>query len=522
MQAKVENSALITRHSALITLILLHLLIALPLAYLLNIWIDEASTLYTTEHGFIQAFQNTLADEKQAPLYFWLMSLWREAGDSIFFARLFSVICSVSAITIFSNLARKIFAQRTAIWASAFFALHPYLFWASVEIRVYSSVILLSVLLLKLFFEGYFESDFSARKKTRIFYIVVSVIALYTNYYLGFLLVGNFCALLATRKWNSARSYFLHMIAVGACFSPLLWTVKSQFAANTSAFQEARSIVTGLQLLWNIFLTFALPTEIFTPEEISGLSFLRLWLMRFGLLAIIIFLIRNRRRINEKLIGFGVICATIFLFLLAAYFLLGTGYVVIRHTAVLFAPFVILIWLVLEIVVIQPSQKGETKNKFLIGQNAAQILMLVSFAASFSYSLYTLYPNMTKRGDWARIGKFIEQNEKPNQPIIVFWSFDALALPYHYKGINRIFPDEKFFDWENEAQAGSEKSRLRETNFIISRIPPEAQELWLLTNSSCDSGQMCQPLENFLQANYTIVETKDFYQEKLRLLKKND
>ena len=32
-------------------LIVLHLAIALPLAYRLNIWIDEGSTLHTTERG---------------------------------------------------------------------------------------------------------------------------------------------------------------------------------------------------------------------------------------------------------------------------------------------------------------------------------------------------------------------------------------------------------------------------------------------------------------------------------------
>ena len=37
------------------SLIVLHILIVLPLAYFLNIWADEASTLYTTQHGFMAA-----------------------------------------------------------------------------------------------------------------------------------------------------------------------------------------------------------------------------------------------------------------------------------------------------------------------------------------------------------------------------------------------------------------------------------------------------------------------------------
>ena len=63
----------------LFILIFLHLAIALPLAFYLNIWVDEASTLYTTQNGFFHSFSTIVfTDEKQAPLYFLLLSLWRK------------------------------------------------------------------------------------------------------------------------------------------------------------------------------------------------------------------------------------------------------------------------------------------------------------------------------------------------------------------------------------------------------------------------------------------------------------
>jgi len=127
----------------------------------------------------------------------------------------------------------------------------------------------------------------------------------------------------------------------------------------------------------------------------------------------------------------------------------------------------------------------------------------------FSYSIYTLYPNLTKRGDWARIGSFLKQNETPNQPIIIFTVFDALALPYHYRGANRILPDEKFFDWELEAEPGSADAWRKQTDFIISKIPAETKEIWLLTNEKCNAGQSCLALENFVEANYNIIQEKN-------------
>ncbi len=67
-----------------------NLLVTLPLAWLLNIWQDEAYTLQTTSNGVAYAFHQALSFEQNAPLYFVLISLWRSLGDGIFYLRLFS------------------------------------------------------------------------------------------------------------------------------------------------------------------------------------------------------------------------------------------------------------------------------------------------------------------------------------------------------------------------------------------------------------------------------------------------
>jgi hypothetical protein len=273
-------------------------------------------------------------------------------------------------------------------------------------------------------------------------------------------------------------------------------------------------------------LTFVFPTEIFSPDEQTWLSFLRVWLVRFAIAAVIFLYARHFYKIRGifrprkpnadgtisffiidydiKILLFGVIAAVVGLSLFAAYFLLGAKFVELRHATVLFVPCVLFVFTVLLNV---------------LPRRAWMVFALV-FVFLFSYSIYMLYPNLTKRGDWARVGAFLEQNEKPRQPIVVFTAFDALALPYHYKGRNKILPDEKFFDWEFEAEPGSPDSWRRQTDFIISEIPPDAEEIWLLTNEKCAVKDACRPLENFVAANYTIMDEKDFYKEKVRLLRK--
>lgn len=496
--------------------IILHLAITLPLAYVLNIWMDEASTLYTTQHGFFHTLSNVFIDEKQAPLYFLVLSVWRTLDDSIFLARLFSVIAGAAAVFFFYRLARKFFDEFAANFIAVLFAIHPYLIWASVEIRVYSTVILLSILLLTFFAEGYLENEKDISRKSaktqrsaQIIYVLTAVVALYTNYYTGFLLVGGFVALLVLRRFQSARSYFLQMLIVGACILPLVWIIRQQFAINTSGFTEEKSIGEGLSILWSRAFTLTFPIEFAPGGEASVVTVVRIWFVRLSAAAIIYFLLKNKfRAANEKVLMFASITATVAMFLLAAYFLLGTEFVAFRHVAVLFVPLVLFLGALFTSVL---PKKG-------------LVFFAVALALVFPYSkIYKQFPNFAKRGDWARVARFVEENEKPNQPIVVFKVYDALSLPFYYKGVNRILPDEQFFVWNDEDSLSSENALRNQTAFVVSKIPPEAAEIWVATEELCQTAETaaaCRPLENFLQTNYTVIETKDFYLERVRLLRR--
>ncbi len=496
-------------------LIVLHLAIVLPLAYFLNIWTDEASTLYSTQHGFLNAFQHAATDEKQAPLYFWIMSLWRLLNDSIFFARLFAVIVSCVSIAFFARLARRMFEPPAAWRTTAFFAFHPFLVWASVEIRVYASVILLSILLMTFFQKGFFEdpdAETGSRRKSQIIFLLISIVALYTNYYLGFLLVGMFAALVATRQWRAARDYTLVMLVVGLTFVPQLFTIKSQFLTNTSGYREPTSLAEGLRTVWHHVVTFLLPTGILRDGDGSAIQVIRAWIVRLALVALVILSVIFRQKLSRRTVATGATAATIGGTLFAAYFLVGLEYIQIRHASVLFVPLI----LVAASIISDLSQRdaSEARSSYFIPAVGVVVLL------AFSYAIVTLYPNMTKRGDWARVGEFIQQNESSGQPIVVFPTFDAIALPYHYKGVNQILPKEKFFTFEQEAPFGTENSLKHQIDFVTSRIPPAADSIWLVEHEQCMTTDACRPLENFVKANYTIEKEQEFYLEKVFLLKK--
>lgn len=487
-------------------LIFLFLLLVVPLAFFLNIWSDEASTLYSTQNGIADALTHAAANEKQAPLYFWVLSVWRMASGSIFFARLFSVICAAAAIRLFASLASRLFEPRPAFIATAFFAFHPFLIWTALEIRVYALVVLLTVALLSLFFRSFWDEDASLKQQAA--FLVTAIAALYTNYYLAFLLGGFLVALVVTRRWRSVLRYSALAALTGLAFLPWIFVMRSQLADNTSGYIAPRSVFDGMQRLWRHFLTFVLPAGVFPEGEGSLALISRVWIVRIVSVAAVIFGFRYRERLTDRTLALAAMTASVFVGLFAAYFLLGPVYIEIRHMSVAFVPLLLMVASLLTDLFQRPA------SQYTVLIPALVVLLF------FAYSVSTLYPGMSKRGDWARVGAFIQENETDGQPIIVFTTFDALALPYHYHGRNKILPDEGFFTFDQEAEFGTEGSLKKQTDFVISEIPGNADSIWLAVNEKCITTDACIPLQNFIAQNYTIEKEKDFYLEKVFLLRK--
>lgn len=491
-------------------LILLHLVVAMPFAIYLNIWTDEASSLYATQQGLSVAFQTAVIEQKQAPLYFWVLSIWRQLSESIFFARCLSLVCSIASIWLFARLADRLLTQKAAFLATAFFALHPFLLWAGLEIRVYSLMILLSLGLIYTFLDGFWE-DLDAKIFPIARFAIVATIALYTNYYLGFMLVGFLIPLVIFRRWNCALKYLGTMAIVGLAFLPMALFVQAEMHARSSVFIEERSVITGIKLLWNHALTYLLPTEIFPTGTTSLPSIWRLWLVRALLVVIVGLVIVRRRLISKETVMLGAIVATILGFLLIAYFIVGSWLIAIRHASLLFPPLILVFASLLNDLV------GEGTNDRRIFRIATPVFAMIVLAG-FAYTTANLYPNFVKRGDWERVGRYIENNETPNQPIVVFHTYDALSLPYYYHGKNRILPDERYFEFDFGTPTPSFVAR--RTEFTLSKMPLDAPEIWLLLNDECNMAGICEAFEEFIAAKYDVVSEQRFYGQRVLLLRK--
>lgn len=482
-------------------LILLNLAITLPLAYLLNIWGDEAYTLHTTGGNLSETFNRAIHFELQAPLYYLLLSLCRKLSASIFWARMFSVAAIAATIKLAASLARRFFKEIHPAWLAAAVAFHPFIIWAAVDIRAYALVILLSALLLLLFFDGFLAENVS--KRARLFYILVSVLALYTHYYLGFMLVANAAALVALKRWRALRSYLLAMIVVGLCFAPMIGIVREQMRVNTAEVAKPASLIESVKIIsWRA-------QEYALPVEWETLQFARKWIVRLGLAcALILLLTKRRREINASHVAvwtiFGVLC---FLYTVAL-LLTEEGLMQARHTAGLFLITILFIFSLI-------SAAGS--KKVLLAWAALCALFYAHF-------LYVFYKPMAKPGDWRRVASYIASAEGERQPILVFRADAALPLRFYYGGSNMIVAvpvEQRFvrFDQRDEILRSEEEI----TRALDERAGGKPQEMWLVTDETCRYFEIdfhCEVLEEFVGRNYDTISERKFFGSRVRLLRR--
>lgn len=480
-------------------LILLHLGITLTLSNLLNVWIDEAYTLHTTGNGLAYAFTQALRFELQPPLYFLLLSLWRKLNDSVFFARLFSVLCVGLTLKTVIGISRRYLPEVNPVWIIGTIAFNPLLIWAAVEMRVYALVLLISALLLLLFFDGFLQDE--PRFASRALYVLVSILALYTQYYLGFLLVAPAFALLVLRRWRSLAAYLVGMGVVAICFLPMLTVGYSQrrtFSQNVVELNPFRENL--IRIIWLI-------REYLLPLGWESLEFFRRWILRLSILAVPVVLFKYRRHVTFRHVALWTILSISTLAFLLLLHVAGESALQDRHVAMLFLPTILSAFGVLA-----------------LAARSRGLALAMAIALFFNaISLYEMYRPMAKSGDWNRVASYLMAEEKPGQAILVFHGGNSLPLSYCYKGPNVIVPiprGDSFETYDDSKYGLKDES---EITSALSSVEGEHQQLWLVTHDQCQSFGVdynCGILEGYVNRNYSVLSDKTFYHSRVRLLQR--
>ena len=206
-------------------LLCLALLLALS-AYLVSLGIarsinlDETWTIYLSKYSFSELYSR-LAHDAHPPLYFFLLKVWTHlVGIAEAPTRSLSALFYLLSIASCYFLVRALRGHYVAIFTSLLLALSPLSIDVGKSARMYSLLLLLSVISCCLFLHIFVERRDS--KWMRIAYVLGNALGTFTHYWFFFLLFGQGIALLATKARKQIVLFSLFGTASVIPFS-VLW-----------------------------------------------------------------------------------------------------------------------------------------------------------------------------------------------------------------------------------------------------------------------------------------------------------
>ena len=469
-------------------------IILIILANYLNIWEDEFYSLITSSSSLKYAIHQSIYFEAQPPAYFLLLTVWRVISDSILWARLLNFVLILIAQILLYQFANKLFDRKIAIFSSILFLLNPTTIFTLLEIRLFALVLLLSLIILIMFYKSYYNNKITAR--SRFFYILFAILGLFTQYFFGFLLFANAIVLILQRKRKSFWIYFLDML-IPLCFlllyiPQILISLKVQ-TGLVLPYSESfgYSLIESIKVLFDRVLVYVIPLNFST---------LKVWLIRV-LIAIMLLYSLNYTGIKKdrsKLLPFIIMVIVICLFFILMHYQFGPPYSAYKYTTILFIPLLILLGYVF-------------RNLKLKVLNLALILYAVLL---FTYN-FKHYRELYKINDYRSVGRFLENNEKKEEPAFVFRSISAEILDIYYEGINKIYPLPKAISYNKEFSPEQWNINNQDIDELQNILLKYSEFYIIIVDDKYIFGfnESKNKLMEFLESNFKMIGEKSFNAE---------
>lgn len=462
------------------------------LAWQLNVWQDEAYSLHTTGGSLANALQQGLYFEAQAPLYFVLLWFWRLPEHAPFEARILSILMVLGALFVARWFAQRYLRGVNADLVMAAIALNPFTVWAAVEARSYGAIILLSALLIALFFRGFLDERPST--SARVAFVVLAAAGIYTQYYIAGLVAAGGCTLALMRRWRALLWYIVGGLAVCVAISPLAAIIPLQMRAY-SAFSEAMPLPA--------YAIAIAPLGFLFPHD-----WIASWAhdpIRNALYAVVLAVplalaVRGIRRVSTEAIALVSLTAFVCAFFALVIGVADQRLLMPRHTAVLLVPTLLAAF---AFVACAPARR--------------RALVLASFAcvyAAFSLaSLWHDYAPMAKPGDWSRVAAFIGARGSAQDPVAVFDAEAELPLRMYTGGRNPIVPIPRPLAFDRFDETTFALHDEREVADSLGRAAVGHDRVWLVRNDACDRAAAfygCALLDGYVRRHFVVALEQRF------------
>ncbi len=475
-----------------------HLAIVVPLAFVLNVWQDEAYTLSTIGGSLARTIHQAIFFEQNAPLYFVVLWFWHQLSASYVWARCFSIVCTSATIALVPGLSRRYVPQIPAACVTLAVAFNPLTIWAAVEMRPYALAILLGALVTLTGYDAFVRTGY--RRRDLLAFVAVGAVSAYTQYFILFLVAGWGIVLAFQRSWRALIRYVAAGAAMLLLFIPMLLILPAQLAAFRGGYVGPVNLIAAFEQLGKIFFLQLLPIDELPHRAALGLVIV---------VAVIAALVLARKQILAKgpYLGPSLLAAAAVIFACAVVVL--KTHVGFRYGAFLFLPLVLAAFSI-------PGWLAEPARR------RTAVTMTAILLAISGVALANTYRAGAKAGDWSRVGAYLDAHVKGSAPIVVFQAENAVPLAYYYHGPGRIVAlpapvDFEFYDVERFVVRSP-----RDVRATIARVgnPPE---IWLVTAGGCRSLNVrygCGIVDAYVRSHYRTIEERVFYRATVRLLRR--
>lgn len=387
------------------------------------IWQDESSSLFTASHPLIKIINFSYIFEGQPPAYFTMLALWLKINNGVLFARLLSIIFILLSAFYLDKIGKLIFKDLYSRWIVILFLLNPYTVWASLEIRLYSFLILLCLLTICLFYLIYYHG----RHRLKFVYLIIGIVGVYTQYYYALLIIALSILLLISKGWRPFFNFCIWSALIAIIFSPNLLFIKNQFIRHQDI------LVTSTLHEWIGRICYSPAHFIFDTNTLEWGMFGR-WIGQgmFFLFSILIIykairLYKDHNHQDSKtLLELFIPVSILLIFFLILFSVTNIVYS-LRYLSIIY-PFYFLLL----------SSIG------MFGKKSATTIYGV-FAVYYFILLVLIYQTTylkTYNGKMA--AKYISGMEGPNEPILFRDQILEIAVSPYYKGPNKIYSIREF------------------------------------------------------------------------------
>jgi hypothetical protein len=470
-----------------------YLALGLWISSFFGTWSDEEYTLATTGHGIAYAAVRALSYELQAPLYFSILAGWREIDGSVWFARLFSLLCATAFFFAVAKIGKRIAPHTDPLPFALLVALNPFVVFAAFEIRLYALALLISALLWLCYDEG-FASGTS--RSARLGFVALAIAGTYVQYFLAFMLIGFGCALLVRGRSKIVLVYIAYCLVAVAAIVPLVFVAKSQAGGVVDPGSSRFGIlsVTALHPWIDFFYPHLYSDESETAPQHVGYAALAIAVAGCWVWA--------RPHFSRSVAALFVAAAAIECVYVAAAVAIGER-LSDRYFVALFVPVAAAAYALERASIAKPA--------------IPQRIAVAAFALMTGLSLVTHYRFLAQNGDWKRVAAYLGARARPGDVIAIYPSDSIPAFERQYAGHARVVPFPRSNPTDRYVLGAVDVNSADDARRSLARLEPY-RTLWFVDAVRClkerpENG--CDYLLGTIAGEYRAIANERFYMNRV-------